>query len=321
MTRVLVTGADGFVGRVTCAALCARGFGVTAAVRGSGDFAAAIRCISVGEIGPETDWRAALADTDAVVHLAARVHVMRESAADPLALYRRINVEGTRRLVEQAAQAGVSRFVFLSTIKVNGEHTSGIPFREDDPPAPRDAYARSKRDAEQAIAEVEGMRERAVVLRAPLVYGPGVKGNFLTLLKAVARGWPLPLGAIENRRSLIYAGNLADAVGQALVHGRAPGKRFMVSDGEDLSTPELVRRLARALGTRACLIRVPVPVLRLIGSLAGRSEAIERLAGSLTADISKIRSELGWRPPFGVDQGLAETARWFADKARGRPAA
>ncbi len=307
MTRVVVTGATGFIGRALCPRLAAAGHEVSAITR---------RVIP--EIGPDTDWSAALAGAEAVVHLAARVHVSAERAADPLAAPRRVNTLGTRRLAEAAAAAGVRRLVFASTIKVNGEKTGAEPFRATDAAAPRDPYAISKWEAEQALFQVAGESAmEAVVLRPPLVYGPGVKGNFLSLLRLCAKAPPLPLALVANRRSLIHVGNLADAILRCLTHPAAGGRTFLVSDGEALSTPELVRRAAAALGRPARLFPVPPPLLRLAGRLTGTSSTVERLLDSLVVDDREMRRELDWKPPFSMSRGLQETATWFTS-LRGR---
>ncbi|MEW5709891.1 MAG: SDR family oxidoreductase [Pseudomonadota bacterium] len=330
---VLLTGATGFVGQALIPVLSGAGFGIRAAVRGSyppagrfpreeGSGARAperrsVELIRIDDIGPATRWSEALAGVDAVVHLAARVHVMEVSAREAIAEYRRVNTAGTECLALAAAAEGVRRFVFLSTIKVNGEATRVRPFAESDPPAPQDAYARSKWEAEQALHRIgaqTGME--VVILRPPLVYGPGVKGNFLSLLKIVARGVPLPLGSVKNRRSLIYVGNLADAIVKCLEHPAAAGETFLVRDAEDLSTPELVRRLARALGVAPRLIPVPPSWLSFGGRLIGRGHAVDRLIGSLSVDDSKIRRMLGWVPPHSLEEGLEATARWFLDSFR-----
>jgi nucleoside-diphosphate-sugar epimerase len=325
---VLVTGANGMVGRALCSALRARGSRVRTALRQAQQFSpnsALADSVIIGEIGPETDWRAALQGVECVVHLAARVHVMRESAADPLAEYRRVNTSGTERLARMAADAGVKRLVFVSTIKVNGEKSlpaplsqgGSRPFSEADSPNPQDAYGISKWEAEQALARVASETGlEIVILRPPLVYGPGVKGNFLRLLNAVYRRVPLPLGSVKNRRSLIYLGNLVDAIALCVSHPRAAGQTFLVSDGKDLSTSELVRRLADALGRPAHLLSVPPALLKLAGSVTGKSDAVARLTESLRVDSSKIRAELNWSPPHSMEEGLRETAAWFRATVR-----
>jgi len=312
---ILVTGANGFVGEALCAALAAAGYDVRMAVRTPQPGLPG--AMAVGDIGPATDWRAALVGMGAVVHLAARTHVLRETAADPLAEYRRINVSGTEHLARSAAAQGVRRFVFLSSVKVNGESTTARPFTEDDAPRPGDAYGASKLEAEQVLARVAAATGLEVaVLRPPLVYGPGVKGNFLRLMQLVARGTPLPLGAIRNRRSLIYVGNLADAIVAAIRAPRAAGATYLVADGEDVSTPELVRGLAQALGVTARLPAFPLAALDFIAAIAGKRAELARLAGSLQVDGSRIRRELRWQPRYTLAQGLAETARWYHAQSR-----
>lgn len=311
---VLVIGANGFVGRRLCAELNRCGHRVRLAVRDPARAAG-----MDGEIVPMAafesvdDCSRALAGVDAVVHLAARVHVMRETLGDPLSAFRAINDGVTDKLARAAVAHGVRRFVYVSSVKVNGEATTAAPYGPDDPPLPADAYGLSKWEAEQSLRTIaEGSALEVTVVRPPLVYGPGVGGNFLRLLRLVARGIPLPFGAVQNRRSMIYNGNLAHALIACAVHPDASGKTYCVSDGEDLSTPELVRRLAVALGTNARLLPVPVGILRLAGALTGRAAEIDRLVGSLRVDSSHICSDLAWSPPFSVEEGIAETARWFA---------
>jgi nucleoside-diphosphate-sugar epimerase len=307
---VLITGANGFLGRALCETLAASGRRVRRAVRRLG--APADGVVAVGDIGPDTDWGTALEGVDSIVHLAARTHVLRETEADGLAAYRRINVAGTERLARAAAERGLRRLVFLSSVKVNGERTEARPFTEDDAPRPQDGYGISKWEAEQALARAAaGTRLETVVLRPPLVYGPGVKGNFLRLMGLVARGAPLPLGRIDNRRSLIYLGNLLDAIVRGLEAPRAAGGTYLAADGEDLSTPELVRGIAGALGVRPRLVFFPLLPLKLAATLAGRGAEFGRLAGSLQVDSSRLRRELDWRPPHTVAQGLERTARWY----------
>ncbi len=312
--RVLVTGANGFVGRALGRELLRRGRRVRAAIRGDAGLPDGCEVRVVGDLGPDTDWSAALEGVDAVAHLAARVHVMRERAADPLAAFRRTNVEGTLRLARSAAAVGVRRLVFLSSVKVLGEATPDGPFTDSSPANPQDPYGVSKREVETGLSELAARSGMEVaILRPPLVYGPGVKGNFLSLLRLIERGVPLPLAAIANRRSLLYLGNLVDAVDLCLSHDGAAGRTFLIRDGEDLSSTELVRRLAAALGHRAPLFSLPDGVLRLAASCIGRRAAAQRLLGSLTVDDRRIRSELDWQPPFTVDQGLVETAIWWRE--------
>jgi UDP-glucose 4-epimerase len=309
-SKVLVTGANGFVGRALCAALVTSGHGVRMAVRTPQP--ALPGAVAVNDMGPATDWGAAFDGARCVVHLAARTHVLRETAPDPLAEFRRINVDGTERLARAAAAHGVRRFVFLSSVKVNGESTAARPFTEDDAPRPQDAYGISKLEAEQTLARVAaGTALEVVILRLPLVYGPGVKGNFLRLMDIVTRGVPLPLASVVNRRSLIYVGNLVDAITNAIDTPQAAGQIYLVSDGEDVSTPELVREIARTLEVKPRLFPCPPLVLKIAGMLSGRDAEVTRLVGSLQVDSSRMRRELGWEPRFRLEQGLSETARWY----------
>lgn len=309
--RVLVTGASGFVGGAVARRLVRDGHEVVAAIR-TAEAAAAIAGtpVPVGAIGPATDWSAALAGAEAVVHCAARVHVLRETAADPDAAFHAVNAEGTARLADAARRAGVRRFVLVSTAKVLGEASPrGRPLADHDPPAPGDAYARSKLAAEQALAAT-GIAE-PVVLRPPLVYGPGVKGNLAALARAVARGLPLPFGALRNRRSLVGLANLALAIRLAVEHPDAGGGTFLAADWSP-STADLVRALARALGVRPRLVPVPVSLLVLAGRLAGRGAAMDRLTGSLELAADGLRDRLGWRPEPAPDAELARLARALA---------
>jgi nucleoside-diphosphate-sugar epimerase len=265
----------------------------------------------VGGVGAETDWASAVDGIGTVVHLAAHVHVGRHSGPEGDALFYRVNVDGTRTLASAAAAAGVRRFVFLSSIKVNGD-SSVQAFTEADIPGPADAYGMSKWHAEQELRGIaEGTQMQWVVLRPPLVFGPGVKANFLRLLRAVDRRLPLPIASVRNRRSLLYVGNLVDAITTCMTHREAANRLFLVSDGEDVSTPDLVRRLARALGVQPWLVAVPPAALRVAGRMIGRSAAVERLLGTLQVNTSRLRTLLDWAPPFTLDQGLAETARWY----------
>ncbi len=309
MAAVLVTGASGFVGRHLCRSLLEDGHEVRAAVRDPASAPPGVAVVAVGEIGAGTDWAAAVDGVETVVHLAARVHVTSDAAADPLAEFRRVNVAGTEVLARAAAAAGVRRLVLLSSIKVNGEATTTTPFREDDPPAPQDPYGVSKLEAERRLRAVAGETGlEATIVRPPLVYGPGVKANFLRLLRLVDRGLPLPLAAIDNRRSLVGVRNLCDLIGRCAVDPRAAGEVFLAGDGADVSTPDLIRRIAAALGRPARLFAVPPALLVGLGRLTGRGAAVERLRGSLQVDIAKARRVLDWTPPVTLDDELAATA-------------
>ncbi len=309
---ILVTGASGFVGSALLRRLAMVGKDVKAAYRnGKGHPPPGVQTVLVGDLGPVQDWGAALESVEVVVHTAARVHVMRDTAADPLEEFRRTNVAGTLNLARQAAAAGVRRFVFISSVKVNGESTlPGRPFTERDGPAPQDAYGLSKLEAEQglrAIAQETGME--LVVIRPPLVYGPGVRANFRALMRAVARGLPLPLAAVDNRRSLVGLDNLVDFIVTCIDHPSAAHEIFLVSDGEDLSTPGLIRGLAQAMGRSPRLFRMPLWMLWIPATLLGRRATLERVCGSLQVDISKARTILGWHPPVPVSEGLAQVVR------------
>jgi nucleoside-diphosphate-sugar epimerase len=270
---------------------------------------------TVTEMSSTTDWADALtlAGVDAVIHCAARVHVMNDQAQDPLTKFRRVNTLGTKTLARAAVCCGVKRLVFLSSIKVNGESTPpDAPFTQTSPANPYDSYAISKWEAEQALTQIATETGLEVVtLRCPLVYGPGVKGNFLRLLQTVDHGIPLPLALARNRRSLIYLDNLTDAIATCLTHPAAAGKTYLVSDGEDVSTAELIARIAHALGKPSRLWPCPLGLIELAGRMTGKSDEIARLLGSLCIDSSKIRNELDWTPPYTLEQGLAETARWL----------
>ncbi len=310
MTRVLVTGATGFIGTALVRTLAHDpAWTVRACTRTAPHPDASARTVEwcvTPELSPGADWSAVLAGVDVVVHLAARVHQMKAASTDAGA-YQRVNVLGTRRLGEQAAASGVRRLVFLSSLKAHGERGA---ISETSPLAPVDPYGVSKRDAEaalQAIAATSGME--LVVIRPPLVYGPGVGANFRALLTAIRRGVPLPLGAIANRRSLVGIENLVHLITVCLDHPAAASQAFLVSDGDDLSTPALVRRLAAAVGRRAHVWSVPVGVLRILASATGRSAAVQRLTESLYVDISKARTVLGWRPQFSLDEQLRRTVK------------
>jgi len=314
---ILVTGASGFVGGALVRRLTAdRSFkGVVAAVRRK----AAVWPIGgleiqVGDLLPTTDWSEALRGIDAVVHCAARVHVMNDDATDALKVYREANVSSTVNLARQAALARVRRFVFVSSIKVNGELTEGGKlFTADDVPAPKDPYGVSKYEAEQSLLQVAfetGME--VVIIRPPLVYGPRVKANFESMMRWLARGLPLPLAAVtENRRSLVALDNLVDLIATCLSHPAAANQKFLVSDGDDLSTAQLLKRMGDAMGHPARLFNLPPALLKLGATVLNKPGIYQRLCGSLQLDISKTRHLLGWTPPMSVDEGLRRTAEGF----------
>ena len=312
MTNVLVTGAKGFVGRTICEAMAEKNWRFVPVTRLANEAAISGEIPRfVGEIGSLTDWSGVLSGVSTVLHLAGRVHVMQESLVDPLSAYREANTCGTLRLGRQAAAAGVRRFVFVSTVKVNGEGRV-TPYRESDTPCPTDPYAISKWEAEQGlrqIAEDTGMQ--LVIVRPPLVYGPGVKANFLSMMRWVNCGIPLPLGAIRNKRSLVGLDNLVDFLMTCITHPAAANQTFLVSDGEDLSTAELLVRMATALGKPSRLLSISPTVLGVGAALLGKRDFSRRLCESLSVDISKARALLGWSPPLGVDEGLRKTAGDF----------
>ena len=312
MARVLITGANGFVGKPLCAELLLRGHTVRAALRAAGSSVEPMEMVVVGAIDGETDWSAALAGIDVVIHLAARVHVMHESAANPLDEFRSVNVAGTEQLARAAASSGVKRLVYVSSIKVNGEETlSTRLYTEADAPAPQDPYGISKWEAEQALHRVAAETGlEVVIVRPPLIYGAGVKGNFVQMLRVLAKGIPLPLASVSNLRSLVYIGNFVDALLKCATHPAAAGQTYLVSDGEDVSTPELLRQLGAAMGHPARLLPCPPSLLKLGGRMLGKANQIDRLLGSLQVDSSKIRRELGWQPPFTLQEGLRLTAKF-----------
>ena len=316
----LITGSSGFVGMNLCSEMNALGHETHRVIRSGARLdsrnSTKDHFYFIDEIGANTDWSAALAGINCVIHCAARAHVMHENETDALAAYRAVNVEGTRNLAKQAADAGVKRFIFLSSIKVNGERTiSGTHFTSKANAFPEDAYGISKWEAEQALHEVSARTGlEVVIIRPPLVYGPGVKGNFLSLLSWLDKGILLPLGAIHNQRSLVGIDNLIDLIITCISHPAAANQTFLVSDDEYLSTTELLRRISKALGKPARLVPAPASLLQLVAKILGKQNIAQRLLGNLQLDISHTKEILGWAPPVSVDEGLSKTAEWFLNR-------
>lgn len=312
---IVVTGADGFIGRQLCWELKEKGFQVLACImepEQKATLPAGVDAFVSGKIDGATDWRSALRKGDTVVHLAARVHIMRETAEDPLEAFRQVNVAGTVNLAAQGAAAGVKRFVLMSTVGVNGNNSGERAYTENDAPQPHNYYSVSKHEAEEALRRISDETGlEAVIIRAPLVYGPEAPGNFLSLMEVIRKGWPLPLGSIRNRRSFVYVRNLVNAIMLCCTHP-ASDKTYFVSDGEDVSTPELIRKLANHYGVASRLWPFPPALIRLMCALTGKPVIAERLLNSLTVDSGRIRRELGWKPPFTLDEGLKQTAEWYA---------
>jgi len=304
--NVLLTGANGFLGSRLAVTLNTKPYvRLTAAVRRSVQLSA-MNIVEVQSLDANTDWSDAVTEQQVVIHTAARAHIMKDEATDPLVEYRRVNVDGTLNLARQTAAAGVDRFIFISSIKVNGEQTPlGQPFTADDTAAPEDAYGISKWEAEQGLKKIAaetGME--VVIIRPPLVYGPNVKGNFASMINLVERGFPLPLGAIHNQRSLVALDNLVDLTITCIDHPAAANQVFLAGDGQDLSTTELLRGVAKAAGKRSRLIPFPSSLLMLAATLLGKKLVAQRLLGSLQVDISKARDLLGWKPPLSTEEGL-----------------
>jgi len=316
MDKILVTGANGFIGRQLCRVLSQNGFWVKAAIRQTAIAPADdLHYVAVGDIGPDTDWTEALREVNLVVHLAGRAHIMRENARGAKAEYERINTFGTLHLAQMAAAANVQRFIFLSSVKVNGEETHDRPFMETDRPAPQDFYAVSKWQAEEGLLHMHQQgRLPVVVIRPPLVYGPGVRANFLQLIRLVDSGLPLPLGKITNKRSLVGLRNLMDFIMKCLHNPSAAGEIFLVSDQEDLSTPDLVQRIGGFLGRSPYLIPIPWRLLSIMAHLAGKTEAFGKVCHSLQVNVEKSRRMLNWHPPFAVNEELEQTITWYKNE-------
>jgi nucleoside-diphosphate-sugar epimerase len=308
----LVTGASGFIGHALSEFLLKNGWEVKATFRADNRVAEGATAVLINDIDGSTDWTEALSGVEVIFHLAARAHILNERESEPDKAFLKVNAQGTQALARKAANSGVKRIVYVSTIGVNGADTQpGRPFTEIDPPHPHNAYTRSKLEAEQVLMLESSRRGlEIVIVRPPLVYGGNAPGNFAQMIKVLRRGIPLPLASVSNRRSLIYIDNLVDALIACATHPAAAGQTYLVSDGEDVSTPELLRRLGDALGKPARLFPCPPALLSLAGKLTGRSAQIERLLGSLRVDSARIRRELDWHPPYTLQQGLQGTAEW-----------
>lgn len=319
MEKILVTGANGFVGKAVCADLAARGHWVTAAVRSTSPSTSInpgskIEAVSVGNIDGSTDWQAALSGCSSVIHLAARAHILNDKIADPLAAFRETNVAGAVQLARSAARVGIKRFVFVSSVGVNG-NLNTRPFTESDTPAPVEAYAVSKFEAEQALRGIASCSEmELVIVRPPLVYGPECPGNFLRLLKLLSSGIPLPFGAIDNKRSFISVWNLADFLAACLISKQAAGEVFLISDMEDVTLPDLLHGLAQGMGRKAPLISINPALLGALARLAGKGGLFEKLCGNLTVDSSHAHTTLAWKPPVPLVEGLSRTGAWYAGR-------
>lgn len=308
--RVLITGANGFIGRNLCVFLKRKGYSIRAAVRNNVRDPIVDEYILAGDMNESTDWQEALAGVDIVIHLAAHVHIMHDSVVDPVEAFHKVNVLGTERLAKMAANAGVRRFIFISSIGVNGEFTGKEPFVENSTPNPVGAYAVSKWEAEQVLHKISketGME--VVILRAPLVYGLNAPGNFKRLIHLIKAGIPLPLGNINSLRSFLYVGNLVDAIVACIENPAARNNTFLISDGDDITVPDLIKMIACAMGRKTVLFSLHPGILKTLCRLAGKSEELEKLTGTLFVDSSKIRNLLGWKPPWTLGEGIRETVK------------
>lgn len=308
--KILVTGSNGFVGKPLCKTLVKLNWIVRVAVRSKSKSKQEVELVSIKNINGYTDWSTGLKDIDVVIHLAARVHIMNDSATEPLSEFRRVNVDGTLNLARQAVNAGVRRFIFVSSIKVNGELTQADkPFTASDIPSPQDAYGISKCEAEQGLLKLASETGlEVVIIRPPLIYGGGVKANFASMMKAVKNGFPLPLGAVNNKRSFVYVGNLISLILKCIDHPAAINQIFLVSDGHDLSTTELLKACAQSLGVKPRLLPVPQRFLEVAAKILGKENLAQRLCGNLQVDITKTCQLLDWEPQFSVEDGLKDVA-------------
>lgn len=316
---ILVTGATGFVGQAVVENLIIAGHDVRACSRDhAANFHSSVEVIQTGNLSENTDWNQALQNVDVIIHLAARVHMMADDATDPLIEFRKVNTDATLNLARQAAEAGIKRFVFVSSIKVNGEDTNnGLKFSPDDDYISTDPYGLSKYEAEQgllALAKETGME--VVIIRPPLVYGPGVRANFLSMMKWTNKGIPLPLGALHNQRSLVALDNLVSFIMHCIDHPKAANEIFLISDNEDVSTTELLQKVANAFEKKAFLLPIPVSLMKFVAKLIGKEDVAERLFGSLQVDSSKARELLGWKPVITMDKQLKKTADAYLAKKK-----
>lgn len=309
----LITGANGFVGRPLCEEMLRQGWRVRTAIRSSIQMPNGVEIVEIDDIDGDTDWKSALRGVDVIIHLAARVHVMKDTAADPLTEFLKVNLYGTENLAQQAARAGIKRLVYVSSIKVNGEETQDQHcYTEKNIPAPQYPYGISKWQAEQTLRRIALESDlQVVIVRPPLVYGPGVKGNFNNLMAAIEKGSALPLAGAHNMRSQVYVGNLVSALIACATHPAAAGQTYLVSDGENVSTAVLVKKISVALGCNNRSFYFPEKLLRIVAAILGRTDQINRLFGSLRVSDAKLRGELGWVPPYTLEQGLSETAAWY----------
>ena len=323
--KLLITGTNGFVGKSLCPELCNQGHAVLTAMRSLDkqvvDVDVDVDKVLITSISKETDWCSALQNVEVVIHLAARVHVMNEVAVDALAEFRKVNVDSTLNLAIQAAKAGVKRFIFVSSVKVNGEHTlAGYPFLENNVANPQDSYGISKHEAEQGLLAIARETEmEVVIIRPPLVYGPGVKANFASMMKWMNKNIPLPFGAIHNKRSLVALDNLVSFIIHCADYKKTPqaaNQVFLISDGEDISTTELLQKVAKAFGKKALLLPIPVSLMTLSAKLLGKGDVANRLFGSLQVDCSKARELLGWEPVITMDEQLNKTADAYLAKKK-----
>ncbi|MGB4812364.1 MAG: SDR family oxidoreductase [Methylophilaceae bacterium] len=307
--NILVTGASGFVGKVLCDTLCENGHHVVGVYRNANKINPNLQPFIISDFNADTDWKEALIGVDVIVHLAARVHVMIDAATNPLAEFRKVNVDGTVNLAKQAVGLGVKRFVFISSVKVNGEFTeSNKPFTELDIPKPQDDYGISKFEAEQALIKISQTTTMEVtIIRPPLVYGKGVRANFANMIRFIMCGIPLPLGNIHNKRSLVHVSNLVSMILCCIKHPDAANQTFLVSDGEDVSTTELLQSCAKAIGVKARLLPIPQKMLEFGATLLGKKNVAQRLCGNLQVSIDKARRILGWKPIVSFSDGIIDT--------------